>query len=356
MNIKKLGVIVVVGTAMLFSAITLAIKLRPNVEIEISAGNEEYRVNGVVKAFDENTENLPYIDSESQALMLPLRTIMAELKGSVSWNGEENAVVVVYQDKNLWMHTDSSQAALNGYAITLPQSPVIQKGSVYVPADFFKTYFGTDIQWDEEKKQITIKTKRAFQPVVAIKEKSIQLPEGGYQIQIPVVTGLNDGSFEKSLNLTLSKELVGEAEHFLNNARILYQEGQEVPKLTTFCTVAFSRQEMISILIRGQSVTPKSSMPIQKAINIDLQGQKKMLLEDLFKDKNQMIKLLNSLNIPVSLETNGWEQQFYFNEKQQLVLFSKENGQFLETTVDWEEIEGLLKPGYRFFTTANLQQ
>lgn len=359
MNLKKLSVVVVAGVVMLSSAIALAVRLRPNVEIEIGAGRDRYMVNGTVKAFNENTENLPYIDGTNKRLMLPLRTVVEELKGSVSFNNNDGTIELLYENKNLRMHMNTQQAVLNGYPIVLSDMPISANGSIYVPAEFFEDYFGADILWDDTKKQITLKTKRVFLPVVAVNKKVKEIKEGSYNIEIPVVTGLNDGNFEKNLNKTLSNVEILEADEFLTKAQYAYKEGEAAYTRNTSCTVHYSRQEMISILISGETSSAKSSSPIKKAINIDLQGQKGLLLGDLFRDENYLPKLVKYMDMPAYymempayLLTSTINRQFYFNEKQQLVLFFQKDGSYEEFAVDWDEIEGMLNPQYRFFTTA----
>lgn len=145
MTLKKLTVIAVAAGVMICSSVYVGMYLNTNDEMEFAIGKEEYTINGSTKIFDETVKNLPIIDEKSQKLLIPLRWVMEELKGNITWEKQTNATVIQYQGKNIRIETDKQKAAVNGYSVVLKDPPVIRNGCTYVTADFMEENFDTNI-------------------------------------------------------------------------------------------------------------------------------------------------------------------------------------------------------------------
>ena len=195
MTLKKLTVIAVAAGVMISCAVYVGIRLEQKNEVQYEIGQEEYTINGTTKTFGETEPNLPRIDEETEQLLLPLRWVIEELKGSVNWNKEEKATVIQYQGKNLRIEADKPEAAINGYSILLADPPQLENGCLYVTADFMAENFDTVITWDSQKKQITLRTEAVQRPIVYQNLVSYKGEERFYRVEVPVLIGLNDGNY-----------------------------------------------------------------------------------------------------------------------------------------------------------------
>ena len=94
---------------------------------------------------------------------------------------------------------------------------------------------------------------------------------GGYSVDVPVIVGLNDANYEKSLNDSLMQQRQDYIAAFIaeeNTADSLLQ----VQVTTGFCT-----KDFLSILWEGT----RDGMPVRFAKNFDLLGQKAVTLADI---------------------------------------------------------------------------
>ena len=98
------------------------------------------------------------------------------------------------------MNRGSRDAELNGYEITLDREVEAINGCLYVSSDVFSEYFATEVIWDSSQQLVTIKTGDNTKPVIAGRVLEGVDGERNYSAEIPVVVGLNDISYEKSLN------------------------------------------------------------------------------------------------------------------------------------------------------------
>ncbi len=350
MNYTKLTVIAVAAAVMITTAIGLGSRLKQNYEMEFGVGQEEYKVNGTVKTFDTKAENLPILEESTQKLLLPLRPVVEELSGTLSWSAEDKATVISYHNKNLRIQPNNVQAAFNGYGITLKEAPVMKNGGLYVTPDFFADYFGTEITWDVTKKQITLKTEDVRRPTVSVNTLDHEQNAAAYRVDIPVISGLNDANYEKSLNQSMSERGVKEVQAFIGAAKSKHQKDTPPFYLHTFCSVPYRSQELISILSQGEEFSEKGTSTIKKAVNIDLQGQKILVLQDLFKDEKYQEKLRELVDETMTELPQEIEEQFYMDEQKRLVLFwrKEETGEFVEYPVELTKLKKLLKPRYYF--------
>lgn len=122
------------------------------------------------------------------------------LGGSVAWDREKKATEISFYGKKLLLNRGSRDAQLNGYEITLDREVEAINGCLYVSSDVFSDYFATEVIWDSSQQLVTIKTGDNTKPVIAGRMLEGVDGERNYSAEIPVVVGLNDISYEKSLN------------------------------------------------------------------------------------------------------------------------------------------------------------
>ena len=201
MGWKKLTVIVVAAAALVGGALSLSMYLTRQQELEMEVADQKPQP---PQAGDTTTladmENMPIYYDDDEVLLLPVRNVVEGLGGSVAWNREKKATEISFYGKKLVLNRGSRDAELNGYEITLDREVEAINGCLYVSSDVFSEYFATEVIWDSSQQLVTIKTGDNTKPVIAGRMLEGVDGERNYSAEIPVVVGLNDISYEKSLN------------------------------------------------------------------------------------------------------------------------------------------------------------
>lgn len=201
MGWKKLTVIVVAAAALVGGALSLSMYLTRQQELEMEVADQKPQP---PQAGDTTTladmENMPIYYDDDEVLLLPVRNVVEGLGGSVAWDREKKATEISFYGKKLVLNRGSRDAELNGYEITLDREVEAINGCLYVSSDVFSEYFATEVIWDSGQQLVTIKTGDNTKPVIAGRMLEGVDGERNYSAEIPVVVGLNDISYEKSLN------------------------------------------------------------------------------------------------------------------------------------------------------------
>lgn len=201
MGWKKLTVIVVAAAALVGGALSLSMYLTRQQELEMEVADQKPQP---PQAGDTTTladmENMPIYYDDEEVLLLPVRNVVEGLGGSVAWDREKKATEISFYGKKLVLNRGSRDAELNGYEITLDREVEAINGCLYVSSDVFSEYFATEVIWDSSQQLVTIKTGDNTKPVIAGRMLEGVDGERNYSAEIPVVVGLNDISYEKSLN------------------------------------------------------------------------------------------------------------------------------------------------------------
>ena len=134
-------------------------------------------------------------------------------------------------------------------------------------------------------------------------------------MDVPVIVGLNDANYEKSLNDSLMQQMQEYIAAFIteeNTADSLLQ----VQVTTGFCT-----KDFLSILWEGT----RDGMPVRFAKNFDLLGQRAVTLADMLTQ--------TSLEAAQAQAGEDWTaEQFYLTADGELILIGRnaEGGQTIE--------------------------
>lgn len=319
MTVKKVAIIAAAGAVLLAGALTLSMTLitRNKIEVtatETSAQNETEQEEDGVKTL-ENMENMPLYFEDTEKLLLPLRNTMEALGGTVKWDTEKKQTAISYRGRTLRVRSGERDAVLNGYAVTLPEEPNMINGCLYVDEEVISAYYTGEVRFNHETKQVTLEMKDGTEPVVAVKELTADEENGGYSVDVPVIVGLNDANYEKSLNDSLMRQMQEYIAAFIaeeNTADSLLQ----VQVTTGFCT-----KDFLSILWEGT----RDGMPVRFAKNFDLLGQRAVTLADMLTQ--------TSLEAAQAQAGEDWTaEQFYLTADGELILIgcNAEDGQTIE--------------------------
>ena len=335
MTIKKLTVIAAAGAALLAGAIGISMSLTSPREMEMEVSQTPVEQGEDAAGEDgsktlEDMENIPLYYDETKKLLLPLRNVMEGLGGSVVWNPETRMTEVTYRGRTLALQAGNAQAVLNGYEVTLPEAAEIINGCLYADEALISAYYTGEVDFHTETRQVTLQAKDNAVPVMAVNVLTGQKDGRSYEIEVPVIVGLNDTKYEKNLNESFLQDMQAYADAFLAAEAMEDADGQlNLQVKTGMCT-----KDFLSILWEGT----KDGEPVKFAKNFDLLGQKTVTLADMLKE--------GSLEKAKIAAGEGWTaERFYLTEEGGLILMKGGEGSQL---YDWtaEGTQPEWKSGY----------
>ncbi|MBR5816568.1 MAG: hypothetical protein IKY38_03980, partial [Anaerotignum sp.] len=184
----------------------------------------------------------------------------------------------------------------------------IINGCLYADEKLISAYYTGDVDFDLNSRQVTLQTKDNSVPVLAVNVMTGEGAEGAYEIEVPVIVGLNDSKYEKNLNETMGKELLAYGEDFLAAEKT--KDGQ----LKLQIKAGMHTKDFISIYWEGT----RDGESVKFAKNIDLLGQKTVTLEQMLTEA--------SLEKVKGVAGEGWTaDRFYLTEEGGLVLLKGSN-------------------------------
>lgn len=356
---KKSAVITIASVVMITAAIFSARILRQDTEMEFAVGNSEYKVNGVVKQFNEKTDNMPFIDEKTGKLMMPLRFVIEEMGGTVEYDEKTKEISVKLKGSTLKIKEGSLIAAINDYSIILDEMPQNVSGCLYVSADIISNNFSTEIDWNDDKDQITLKTEMVQRPIVNKNTIEYESKVTSYFAEVPVITGLNDKNFEKQLNNSSAQEKADLVKAFMkkvfNELNTNYDFNADNSYMESRFSVYHRSSELISLVFdtRLTDLNGKEEF-IKSAQNIDLQKQKNITLSDIFKSKKyksileKTIKSLYADKVWADFKVES-DENFYITDKSMvLFILNEESGEYNQYIIPFSEIKKYIKNEYGY--------
>lgn len=153
----------------------------PEKTIVLKIGSSEMTVNGEKKPIDaEGTE--PVI--VNGRTLLPVRAVVEEIGGDVFWDRDSKEVILNCKTHEIILKIDSTAAYLNGEPAVLDVAPVILNGRTMLPIRFIAQGFGLDVDWNGEKKEITITKEKSInneEENDAVNKINVQIGDKAYK-------------------------------------------------------------------------------------------------------------------------------------------------------------------------------
>lgn len=111
---------------------------------------------------DKKMEKLPYpVVVEQGTTLLPVRFFSEKLNAKVEYLADIDAVYLTKGDTTVQINARTSEAYINGSGYSLNGMVKTIDNRIYVPLRFLGEVLGTEIQWNNEARQITINTETA---------------------------------------------------------------------------------------------------------------------------------------------------------------------------------------------------
>ena len=383
MGWKKLTVVVVAAAAMISGTIALSMELTKQKELEMEVAEEPQVPIEPPQAGDtttlENMENMPIYYDDDKVLLLPVRNVVEGLGGSVKWDTEKKATEISFHGKKLLLYRGTQQAQLNGYDITLDREPETINTCLYVSENVLSDYFATEVIWDSTQRLVTIKTGDNTKPVMAARHMKGKDGERIYTAEIPVIVGLNDISYEKSLNDDLQKFALEQLQSFpdtlpkeenkpeqetqtenteqteeqaaqtenteqpqTENTPEQTEQKEEIPK-PNHVRIQFQKGYFGKKFLSLFWDVEVDGVLMAKGVNVNLQEQKYVQMQELLNTEQWQEKL----NVYAE---DAAKQNYYISEKEEWVLLpnDKENGSYQQVPVPKEIAQSVYKDKYLF--------
>jgi hypothetical protein len=150
-------------------------------------------INGVEKEIDSGNRTSPVVINNRT--LLPVRTVIEGIGGSIDWNEEKQEVTLVYGQDTIRLTIGSDTAYLNNTVQMLDTAPTIINGRTMLPIRFISESFNFDVDWNGETQTVTITEES--KPTV---ESAVENTISSFNETMLKVTFGNDGS---SYNIAL---------------------------------------------------------------------------------------------------------------------------------------------------------
>ncbi len=100
----------------------------------------------------------PYITSDSNVTMVPLRLISENLGAAINWNQQTSTVTITSDSKKLVLTAGQQTATVNDQSVSLDTSVQIRGGRVMVPLRFIGEGLGLTVNWNQSNQTVTLRT------------------------------------------------------------------------------------------------------------------------------------------------------------------------------------------------------
>lgn len=149
---KRLGALVV-ALSMLMSMTAFAANAKPTGAIVLTIGSPTMSVNGAAKTIDAEGSRATLYKGST---MLPLRSVVENMGGTVSWNAAAKQIVMKYNGSTVSMTLGSKVAYSNGKQKQMSIAPFTDNGRTYVWLRSLEFFPGVTVNWRADTRQATV--------------------------------------------------------------------------------------------------------------------------------------------------------------------------------------------------------
>lgn len=102
------------------------------------------------------SDSVPYLDSESGRVMVPIRFVAEHMGAAVNWNESAQQATIVLNSRQITLTIGQKTAYVNWQPYQLETAPVLRNGRTYVPVRFVGEALGANLYWHENTKTVEI--------------------------------------------------------------------------------------------------------------------------------------------------------------------------------------------------------
>jgi|GEM_PF-6487861 len=127
---------------------------KPSRKIVLQVNNPQMEVDGVMKELDPGKGTKPLIISGRT--VLPIRSIVEAMGGTISWDGSTQKILLVANGVNVTMWVGKKEISVDGVNKKIDVAPLILNGRTMVPLRFAAENLKCKVDWQDTDKKITI--------------------------------------------------------------------------------------------------------------------------------------------------------------------------------------------------------
>ena len=136
-------------------------KGKRKITIELQIDNPIMTVDGLKMEIDPGRGTAPVIMKGWDRTIVPVRTIVELIGGTVDWLDKDRMVTIKLRDKTIKLWIDNPVAEINGKKIAIDPNnsnimPIIVNSRTFVPLRFVSENLGCTVSWDGTKRIVTI--------------------------------------------------------------------------------------------------------------------------------------------------------------------------------------------------------
>ena len=125
----------------------------PLTVIKLNIGRQAATVDGGHYTLDA----APYIDTQANRTLVPIRFVSEALGAEVDWATETRRVTIKDAGRQIILVIDSKNTLINGQSTAIDCAPVIMPpGRTFVPLRFVSETLGAQVDWSAETQEIAI--------------------------------------------------------------------------------------------------------------------------------------------------------------------------------------------------------
>ncbi|WP_052714205.1 family 10 glycosylhydrolase [Paenibacillus dauci] len=100
----------------------------------------------------------PYITSDTNVTMVPLRLISENMGAEIAWDQPSSTVTITHDNDKLVLTAGQPTATVNSKSVALDTSVQIKSGRVMVPLRFIGEGLGLGVNWNQSTQTVTLTT------------------------------------------------------------------------------------------------------------------------------------------------------------------------------------------------------
>ncbi len=127
----------------------------PIKKIAFQLGSSQMVVDGAAQTIDPGKDTMPVVAASGRTL-IPIRSMIEKLGGTIEWIAAENKVLVKLNGKTVELIIGQTQSQVNGKSVISDEAPQIINGRTMLPVRFVSENLGLTVEWNAATKAITV--------------------------------------------------------------------------------------------------------------------------------------------------------------------------------------------------------
>lgn len=133
-----------------------------SIEIKLKINDPKMTVNDEIQEIDPGRGTAPIIANDRT--ILPIRSIVEILGGTVDWDGKEQKITIAIETKAIELWIGKKKIVINGEERQLDTEPMIINGRTMLPLRYVVENIGCNVIWNDKDKEIIIYKKLQLTP------------------------------------------------------------------------------------------------------------------------------------------------------------------------------------------------